>query len=153
VYVDHASGTATARPQLNALLRNARPGDTIVVWRLDRLGRNMKHLLELVGELEDRGIGLRSLNEQIDTTSANGRLMLHMFSALAEFEGGLLVERTQAGLQAARSKGRIGGRPKALTAQAGVLARDMHGSGNTVTEIAESLRVSRATIYRQIAKG
>lgn len=153
VYTDHASGAATARPQLDEMLRHARSGDTIIVWRLDRLGRSMKHLIELVGELQDRGIGLRSLNEQIDTTTATGRLTFHIFSALAEFERGLLSERTRAGLQAARSRGRVGGRPKALTPQARKAVIDLREKGKTVTDIAATLRVSRATVYRALENG
>ena len=102
-----------------------------------------------MADLEARDIGLRSLNEQIDTTTANGRLMFHMFSALSEFERGLLVERTKAGLQAAKAKGRTGGRPAALGDHSKTLAREMHTSGKTVTQIADTPRVSRATIYRE----
>jgi len=150
IYTDHASGAATARPRLDELLGHARRCDTIVVWRLDRLGRSMKHLIDLVGELQDRGVGLRSLNEQIDTTTATGRLTFHIFSALAEFERGLLSERTQAGLQAARARGRVGGRPRALTAHAQKAVIDLRRKGKTVTDIAATLRVSRATVYRAL---
>lgn len=150
-YVDHVSGIAERRPQLDKLLEHARPGDTIVIWRLDRLGRSMKHLLELVEELDDRGIALVSLNEQIDTTTANGRLILHLLAALAAFERDLLAERTKAGLAAARKQGRVGGRPKALSSSAAQAATDMYQANKTVTEIAETLRVSRATIYRHVA--
>lgn len=115
----------SARPQLEALLERAGDGDTIVVWRLDRLGRNMKHLLELVADLETRGVGLRSLNEQLDTTTANGRLIFHVMAALAEFESGLLKERTRAGLAAAKAQGRIGGRPPALSMTARHAAVDL----------------------------
>jgi DNA invertase Pin-like site-specific DNA recombinase len=152
VYVDHASGVATHRPQLDRLLDHARPGDTIVIWRLDRLGRSMKHLLELIESFEDRDIALVSLNEQIDTTSANGRLVLRLLAALAAFERDLLSERTAAGLAAARKKGRVGGRPRALSPAAAEQATRMHLAGESVTRIAETLRVSRATIYRHIAQ-
>jgi DNA invertase Pin-like site-specific DNA recombinase len=107
LYVDHISGVATRRPELDRLLDNARPGDTIVIWRLDRLGRSMKHLLDLIEDLERRNIALVSLNEQIDTTSANGRLILRLLAALAAFERDLLAERTKAGLGAARKQGRV----------------------------------------------
>lgn len=150
IYTDHASGAATARPELDRLLDTARAGDTIVVWRLDRLGRSMQHLLDLAADLEARGVGLRSLNEQIDTTTANGRLIFHVMAALAEFERGLLSERTSAGLQAARAKGRVGGRPKALTPQAQKAVVDLRDQGKTVAEIAAILRVSRATVYRAL---
>ncbi|MGB8021819.1 MAG: recombinase family protein [Candidatus Nanopelagicales bacterium] len=150
VYVDHASGVATSRPKLDELLRHARAGDTIVIWRLDRLGRSMKHLLELIEQLEQRDIGLVSLNEQIDTTSANGRLILRLLASLAAFERDLLAERRKAGLEAARKQGRIGGRPKALSPAAAEAATDMYREGKTVTQIADTLRVSRATIYRHV---
>ncbi len=150
IYTDHASGAATARPKLDEMLHNARNGDSIIVWRLDRLGRSMKHLLDLTADLERRGIGLRSLNEQIDTTTANGRLIFHVMAALAEFERGLLSERTQAGLQAARAQGRVGGRPRALAPQAEQTVLDLRASGKTVTDIAATLKVSRATVYRAL---
>ena len=106
LYTDHASGAATSRPQLDQMMETLRRGDTVMVWRLDRLGRSMKHLINLVADLEQRDVGLRSLNEDLDTTTANGRLIFHVMAALAEFERGLLSERTQAGLQAARARGR-----------------------------------------------
>lgn len=150
-YVDHVSGVATRRPQLDKLLDHARAGDTIVIWRLDRLGRSMKHLLELIEDLEDRDISLVSLNEQIDTTSANGRLMLRMLASLAAFERDLLSERTRAGVLAARKQGRVGGRPRALSPGAAEIATRMYHDDKTVTQIAADLKVSRATIYRHIA--
>lgn len=150
IYTDHSSGAATARPQLDDMLRNARRGDTIVIWRLDRLGRSTKHLLELTADLDARGVGLRSLNEQIDTTTANGRLIFTLLAAISEFERQLLSERTSAGLQAARKRGRFGGRPRALTPQAEQAVLDLRDKGQTVTEIAATLRVSRATVYRAL---
>jgi len=151
-YVDRASGVATRRPELDRLMETARAGDTIVIWRLDRLGRSMKHLLELVEDLEKRDIALVSLNEQIDTTSANGRLILRLLASLAAFERDLLAERTKAGLDAARKQGRVGGRPKALSPAAAEAATGMHRDGRSVTDIAGTLRVSRATIYRHLAE-
>jgi DNA invertase Pin-like site-specific DNA recombinase len=151
IYVDHISGVAERRPELDRLLDHARPGDTVVIWRLDRLGRSMKHLLELIEDLEARGIALVSLNEQIDTTSANGRLVMRMMAALASFERDLLSERTIAGMEAARRQGRIGGRPRALSPSAAEQATLMYRDRATVTKIADTLRVSRATIYRHIA--
>lgn len=150
IYTDHSSGAATARPQLDDMLRNARRGDTIVIWRLDRLGRSTKHLLELTADLDARGIGLRSLNEQIDTTTANGRLIFTLLAAISEFERQLLSERTSAGLQAARKRGRFGGRPRALTPQAEQAVIDLRDKGESVTQIAATLRVSRATVYRAL---
>ncbi|MGB7979416.1 MAG: recombinase family protein [Candidatus Nanopelagicales bacterium] len=151
IFIDQASGTATARPQLDLMLEVARAGDTIMVWRLDRLGRSMKHLIDLVGHLGERDIGLRSLNEQIDTTTANGRFVFTLMAALAAFERELLVERTTAGLQAAKAQGRVGGRPRALTPQATEVALSMHRADKSVADIAAALKVSRATIYRALA--
>jgi len=149
-YLERVSGVAARRPELERLLDHARPGDAIVIWRLDRLGRSMKHLMELIEDLEERGINLVSLNEQIDTTSANGRLILRLLASLAAFERDLLAERTKAGLDAARKQGRVGGRPRALTPAAAAAATAMYQDRKTVTQIAGTLRVSRATIYRHI---
>lgn len=151
LFTDHASGAATSRPQFDQMMQTLRRGDTVLVWRLDRLGRSMRHLLDLVAELEERDVGLRSLNEDLDTTTANGRLIFHVMAALAEFERGLLSERTQAGLSAARRKGRVGGRPKVLTPAALQTLMDLRNQGKSVSEIAEALRVSRATIYRALS--
>lgn len=151
LFVDHASGAAASRPQFDQMMETIRRGDTVLVWRLDRLGRSMKHLLELVADFELRDVGLRSLNEQLDTTTANGRLIFHVMAALAEFERGLLSERTRAGLQAAQRKGRMGGRPKALSPSAARAVIDLRNQGKTVAEIAQTLRVSRATVYRELA--
>lgn len=118
IYQDIASGAKSARPELDKLLANVRPGDAVVIWKLDRLGRSLKHLVELVGELAERKVGLQSLNDPIDTTHAQGRLVFNLFASLAEFERELIRERTQAGLSAARARGRIGGRPKGLPAKA-----------------------------------
>ena len=152
LFTDHASGAATSRPQFDQMMGTLRRGDTVMVWRLDRLGRSMKHLLELATLFEAQEVGLRSLNEQLDTTTANGRLIFHVMAALAEFERGLLSERTQAGLQAARNQGRVGGRPSALTPSARQAAVDLREQGRTVAEIAATLRVSRATVYRTLER-
>ena len=114
---DKASGAKAQRPGLSDAMDFLRKGDTLVVWRLDRLGRSLKHLIETVTVLEEKGIGLISLTESINTTTSGGRLVFHFFGALAEFERSLIRERTQAGLQAARARGRKGGRPKALSPQ------------------------------------
>jgi DNA invertase Pin-like site-specific DNA recombinase len=151
LYSDTASGTLADRPQLAAALDYLRPGDTLVVWKLDRLGRSLKHLVETVLDLQDRGVGFRSVQEAIDTTTPGGRLVFHVFCALAEFERDLIRERTQAGLAAARARGRVGGRKPVLTPQKAALARDLYDAKqHTVSEIASMLRVSRATIYRQL---
>jgi DNA invertase Pin-like site-specific DNA recombinase len=123
VFTDCASGARTDRPQLTAVLDQLRPGDTLLVWKLDRLGRSLRHLVDTVTELADRGVGFRSLQESIDTTTPGGKLVFHVFAALAEFERDLVRERTTAGLAAARARGRIGGRPSVMTADKLAVAR------------------------------
>jgi DNA invertase Pin-like site-specific DNA recombinase len=151
VFVDHASGTKTSRPELDRLLDHLRPGDVLVVWRLDRLGRSMRHLVGLIEDLAARGVGFRSVTESVDTTTTGGKLVFGIFAALAEFERALIVERTYAGLTAARSRGRVGGRPPALSPAQITTARTMYSAGDlTVAEIAESLKVSTATVYRAV---
>lgn len=151
VFVDTASGALSDRPQLAAALAFLRPDDVLCVWRLDRLGRSLKHLVQTVGDLEDQGIGFKSLRESIDTTTPTGRLVFHIFASLAEFERDLIRERTSAGLAAARARGRSGGRPPSLSPKKVELARSMHAAGDTtVAEIASVLGVSRATIYRHL---
>lgn len=154
MFIDHASGKLEHRPALDAMLELLRPGDTIVVWRLDRLGRSIKHLLEMVALLESRGVGLKSLHESIDTTTPTGRLTLHLFASIAEFERDLLVERTQAGLAVARRLGRRGGRPRVMTPEKLQTARTMYDSRNyDVAAIGRVLGVSRASVYRALADG
>ena len=150
VWTDVASGARTHRPGLDELLSQATAGDTIVVTRLDRLGRSLAHLLSLVEQLAPRAVGLRSLAEQIDTTSATGRLVLHVFGALAEFERGLNHERTTAGLAAARSRGRVGGRPKALLGHRLKHAQELAAAGVPIPDIADVLLVGRSTVYRTL---
>jgi DNA invertase Pin-like site-specific DNA recombinase len=150
-FVDRASGSLDGRPELAKVLDQLRPGDTLVVWRLDRLGRSLRHLIDTVAGLSERGIGLRSLGENIDTTTAGGKLVFHIFGALAEFERDLIRERTQAGLAAARARGRRGGRPRVMTPEKVTMARQLYESRRyTVEAIAQSLGVSRASIYRHL---
>jgi len=151
LFIDRASGALTQRPELDAALTYLRPGDTLVVWRLDRLGRSLRHLLQVVADLGDRAVAFRSLHENIDTTTATGRLCLHIFAALAEFERDLIRERTQAGLAAARARGRKGGRPPLMTPTKVALAKRMLEEGVSPAEIAHTLSVSRATVYRHLA--
>lgn len=153
VFVDTVSGASTQRPELAKVLDQLRPGDTLVVWRLDRLGRSIRHLIDQLQALEERGVGFRSLQETIDTTSSGGRLVFHVFAALAEFERDLIRERTNAGLAAARARGRKGGRPPALSADQVRAARRMYEQQDlTVTQIGEIFGVSRTTIYRALAR-
>jgi len=149
VFVDKASGKLEHRPALDDMLAHLRAGDTVVVWRLDRLGRSLRHLIDVVSELDRRGISLRSLTESIDTSTPGGKLVFHVFGALAEFERDLIRERTQAGLAAARARGRHGGRPTVWTPEKLLTARSMHASGqHDVASIARVLGVSRASVYR-----
>ena len=115
VFTDKASGSLDRRPQLDRLLDQLRPGDTVVVWRLDRLGRSLKHLIQLIEDLAEKSVGFRSLTEGMDTTTSGGKLVFSIFGALAEFERSLIRERTVAGLAAARARGRVGGRPPVMT--------------------------------------
>src|SRR5689334_19798442 len=149
-YKDIVSGAQDEREGLYQAVHYARPGDTLVVWRLDRLGRSLRHLIETVQELEQRGIHFKSLTEQIDTTTSGGKLVFHIFGALAEFERDLIRERTQAGLAAARARGRVGGRPKKLAEPKQVaLARALYEGGQTdIATICQTLGISRATLYR-----
>jgi DNA invertase Pin-like site-specific DNA recombinase len=151
VFTDTASGALDERKQLAAVLDQLRPGDTLVVWRLDRLGRSLRHLIDTVTVLADRGVAFRSLTEQIDTSTPGGKLIFHIFGALAEFERDLIRERKVAGLAAARARGRRGGRPRVLTEQKLAVARDMYDSRRyTVAAIAQTLGVSRASLYRHL---
>ncbi|MCY4607879.1 MAG: recombinase family protein [bacterium] len=154
IFEETASGAKRERPQLTAALDWMREGDTLVVWRLDRLARSVRQLIETVEDLGGRGIGFRSLTEAIDTTTSGGRLVFHVFGALAEFERNLIVERTRAGLEAARARGRVGGRPAALDdgaiAVAGALLRD---PSIPISEVARRVGVSRATLYSYFPGG
>ena len=148
VFTETASGAQRERPQLQAALDYMRPGDTLVVWRLDRLARSLQQLIATVEALGGRGIGLRSLTEALDTTTAGGRLVFHIFASLAEFERGIIRERTMAGLQAARARGRKGGRPPALSERDLVAARALLRDPNiTVAEVARRLGVVPSTLY------
>ena len=151
IFTDTASGAKTERIGLDEALTHLREGDTLIVWRLDRLGRSLKHLIETVTKLNEQGIGFRSITESIDTTTSGGKLIFHIFGALAEFERNLIQERTQAGLTAARARGRKGGRPIKFTAQKIQLAKDLLNNRNySISEICKNLQMSRATFYRII---
>lgn len=151
VYEEMASGAQRDRPQLNAAMSFMREGDTLVVWRLDRLARSLKQLIETVDVFDQRGTHLHSLTEKIDTSTPGGKLIFHIFGALAEFERGLIRERTLAGLAAARAKGRVGGRPRSINEKQLKAAKAMLSAGElTVAEIAQQIGVSEASLYRYL---
>ena len=151
VFEERASGARTDRPVLAEAMDYAREGDVIAVWRLDRFGRSLKDLISKVGDLRERGVGFRSLTEAVDTTTPGGQLVFHIFGALAEFERELIRERTMAGLEAARARGRKGGRPSKMTRakvrQASVLLAD---PGADVGAVCETLGVSKSTLYTYV---
>jgi DNA invertase Pin-like site-specific DNA recombinase len=155
LYEDHASGKRDDRPQLAACLKALREGDTLVVWKLDRLGRDLRHLVNTVHELTERGIGLKVLTGQgaaIDTTTASGKLVFGIFAALAEFERELISERTLAGLSSARARGRRGGRPYKMTPAKLRLALASMGKPDTkVGELCAELGITRQTLYRHVS--
>jgi DNA invertase Pin-like site-specific DNA recombinase len=151
VFTDTISGASQERKGLQEALTFMREGDTLVVWKLDRLGRSLKHLIETVNALSARGIGFRSLTEQIDTTTPGGKLIFHVFGALAEFERDLIRERTHAGLVAARARGRQGGRPQKLDEkQVQVLKRLYADKSNSIQDILKAMSISRGTLYRYV---
>ncbi len=151
IYTEIASGGKTERPELNDLLRNIRSKDILVIWKLDRLGRSLKHLVELGNDLAKKEVGLRSLNDPIDTTTAQGRLIFNIFGSLAEFEKDIIKERTKAGLSSARSRGRLGGRPKGLSKEAETTACAAEALYKekrlSVQEIADKLGICKSTLY------
>ena len=151
IYQDIASGARTERPALNEMINNLRPGDVLVIWKLDRLGRSLNHLIGLVNDLMEKKIGLQSLHDPIDTTTAQGRLSFNLFASLAEFERDLIRERTQAGLSAARARGHNGGRPKGIPKKAeatACAAETLYKEGLlTVNEISEKLGIAKSTLY------
>jgi DNA invertase Pin-like site-specific DNA recombinase len=151
MFEEKASGAQRERPQLMAALEYLRPGDTLVVWKLDRLARSLKQLIETIELLDDRQIGLRSLMESIDTTTSGGKLVFHIFGALAEFERSIIRERTKAGLAAAKARGKVGGRPPALTAEDVEVAKALLADPSiTSKKVAERLGVSVSTLYKHI---
>lgn len=153
VFTDQVSGATQSRPGLDAALVALQKGDTLVVWRLDRLGRSLPHLISVVAGLGERGIGFQSLNDGLDTTSAQGRFVFHMMGALAEFERALISERTKAGVQAAKARGvRLGRRPTLSAAQI-QHARSLMASGESPSAIALTFKVGRSTLYRSLRVG
>lgn len=151
IFQEKASGAQRDRPKLKAALAYMRKGDTLVVWKIDRLARSMKQLIETIESFQDRGIGLKSLQDPIDTSSPSGKLVFHIFAALAEFERGVIRERTTAGLRAARERGRVGGRPPSLSAKDLQAAKAMlKDSDIAVAAVARRLNVAASTLYRHM---
>jgi DNA invertase Pin-like site-specific DNA recombinase len=154
LFTEKASGAQRDRPQLAAALEYMRGGDTLVVWKLDRLARSLKQLIETVEGLGEKGMGLRSLTEAIDTTTSGGKLIFHIFGALSEFERGVIRERTRAGLDAARARGRTGGRPPALNQEDLAMAKTLQRNPSiTVEQVARRLGVVPSTLYRHLPGG
>lgn len=151
ILTDKISGTVAERSGLNEVKKLLRSGDTLVVWRLDRLGRSLKDLIDWVAYLDSQGVTLKSLHESIDTATSTGKLVFHLFGALAEFERNLIQERTMMGLSAARARGRLGGRPKLLTADKQQLAVDLYEAKKTsIKKICEMLAISKPTLYAYV---
>ena len=143
IFTDTASGAKAERKGLDEALSYVRTGDTLVVWRLDRLGRSLPHLIETITGLNNRGVGFKSITEAIDTTTSGGKLVFHIFGALAEFERDIIKERTNAGLSAARARGRLGGRPNALTPTKAQMAKALYkDKNNTIDDIGKTFNVS-----------
>lgn len=151
IYTDVVSGVKTQRPGLDKALSYLREGDTLVVWKLDRLGRSIQHLIQMVNDLQKKKISFKSLQENIDTATSGGKLIFHLFSALAEFERDLIQERTQAGLKAARARGKMGGRPPLLdTRQINRMIEMYDEQKNTVAEICKIYNISRPSFYNYL---
>ena len=153
IFQEHISGAKADRPELAKLIATLRPGDEVIVWKLDRLGRSLQHLIDLVAQFDEKGIAFSSLNDHIDTGTPAGKLVFRIFASLAEFERELIRERTMAGLAAARAKGRTGGKPKGLSEEAKKQARvaeSLHKEKYPIKEIARQLKLSRTTVYKYL---
>ncbi|MDX9806274.1 MAG: recombinase family protein [bacterium] len=151
IYSDVSSGARTDRPELDRCISFLRKGDILVVWKLDRLGRSLRHLLNLVAEMELKEIGFRSIQENIDTTTAGGKLIFHLFASLAEFERELIRERTVAGLSAARARGINGGRPRVLSVEQVKMAQKMLADKTIpIKEILDTFKISKSTLYKSV---
>ncbi|HWL51219.1 MAG TPA: recombinase family protein [Chthoniobacteraceae bacterium] len=151
IFTDVASGAKSERRGLQDALEFLRPGDVLVVWKLDRLGRSLRHLIDTVAELQSKEMGFRSLQENIDTTTSGGKLFFHIFGALAEFERDIIRERTNAGLASARARGKQGGRPRMMEKKEIEMARSLHSSKTySIKDICKTLGISKATLYRYI---
>ncbi len=153
IFEEKQSGAKSDRPELRRMIDQLREGDTVIIWKLDRLGRSLRDLVNLVTEIQDKGAGLKSLHDSIDTTTPQGKLTFHLFAALAEFEREIIADRTRAGLESARARGRKGGRPKGLSRKAqdkAIIAATLYRQGTPVSEIAEHLHISKSTLYRYL---
>ena len=154
IYKEKITGSTRERPELQKFLDQLREGDIVVIWKLDRLARSLKDLVNLVNEIQEKGGALHSLNDQIDTTTPHGKFTFHVFAALAEFERDIIRERTRAGLTAARARGRVGGRPKGLSKKAqhtAIIAEKLYQERElTVREICDQLSISRGTLYNYL---
>lgn len=153
IYKEEVSGASRQRPELQKMLTQIREGDIVVIWKLDRLGRSLADLVHLVNEIQDKGAGLQSLNDNIDTTTPQGKLTFHIFAAIAQFEREIIRERTNAGLAAARARGRKGGRPPGLSNSSKIkaeAARSLYAKKTPVKEIAATLKISKRTLYKYI---
>jgi DNA invertase Pin-like site-specific DNA recombinase len=155
IYSEQISGTKTERAKLDEMIKHLRQGDVIVVWKLDRLGRSLRDLVNLISKFQDLGVGFKSLHDNIDTTTPTGKLTFHLFAALAEFERDIISDRTKAGLASARARGRKGGRPKGLSKKAqdkARLAESLYNEkDNSIGEICEYLSISKPTLYRYLS--
>ncbi|NIP28454.1 MAG: recombinase family protein [Phycisphaerae bacterium] len=151
IFQEKMTGSTKERPQLHKMIEQIRKGDVVIIWKLDRLGRSLKDLVQLVNEIQDKGAGLKSLNDHIDTTTPHGKFTFHLFAALAEFERDIIRERTNAGLAAARARGRKGGRPKGLSSKAqhtAIIAEKLYLEGElTIKEICDQLSIAKMTLY------
>ncbi len=153
IITDEISGSIAERPGLTKLRQILRKGDTVIVWRLDRLGRSHKHLIEWINEIKIIGVGFQSLQESIDTSTSTGQLIFHIFASLAEFERNLIKERTKAGLEAARSRGRQGGRPEKLNRDKKQLTIDLYkAKKHSIKQICQSVGISKPTLYSYVRK-
>ena len=154
IFEEKVGGAKSDRPELRRMLDQLRKGDIVIIWKLDRLGRSLRDLVNLVTEIQDKGAGLKSLNDSIDTTTPQGKLTFHLFAALAEFERDIISERTKAGLEAARARGRKGGRPKGLSKSAhhkAIIAKSLYEQQQmSVKEICSQLCVARSTFYKYL---
>jgi len=154
IFKEKASGSKAERKELSKLLEHVRKDDIVVIWKLDRLGRSLKNLVELVGNLIEKKVGLKSLNDPIDTSTSQGRLVFNIFASLAEFERDIISERTKAGLAAARARGRFGGRPPGLSQESettAIAAESLYKSNElSVSEICDKLKISKPTLYKYL---